>query len=184
MSKAKHLLVSESFEDEIANPDAKSVHTEYSYNFHDRTTYQAGLIDLIAHWRDIVHNVTSGQGLLMLKDDLKDAPTPIIEKLVIDLPHASRALKQNPTGFTAQKLQESLQNTFNLFGNKSWPAWQYKTEDDQPSSEFRIITSLLPGTPIVTWNQVMLVDNGTSEVSLLIDLYNAINKNILITPLF
>ncbi|EFA06898.1 amino acid transporter heavy chain SLC3A1 [Tribolium castaneum] len=140
---APYLLVDPNFEDEpikIPNPTGDGF-KEHSFYTHPKTKNVMQLGPLLKQWRFIVKNMTEN-GPFMVAEHLSNIEAyKVNSSFVVDLPLQSHLLNKPSVNIT--DVVHVLNTTFNA-DNITWPLWKVNA-----SSEWDLVTYLLPGTPLV-----------------------------------
>ncbi|KAJ6637445.1 4F2 cell-surface antigen heavy chain [Pseudolycoriella hygida] len=159
LANAKHFIISKEYKDEVPLLEKPSVHTDYDFWTHSRTTYQPGLGDLINEFGLVVKNSTNDDGFVSVTENIVQPESFIIKdstKLGFELPIYGllpHSLAVNAPN-SAKLLYTELTQTTNQLGNSSWPQWNYDDEALSKSaiglSEHHAFIMLLPGVPVAS----------------------------------
>ncbi|XP_063908317.1 amino acid transporter heavy chain SLC3A1 [Zophobas morio] len=140
---ASNLLVDEKFTDEVnvQNP-GDCVLNDYCFYIHSHTENLNDLGPLLKKWRDVVKNKTDN-GPFMISEDLNAniEAYKLNSSYIVDLPLQSHFVFK-PNINVANMLH--IVNTTFTANNFTWPLWKANS-----SSEWDIVTYLLPGTPLI-----------------------------------
>jgi solute carrier family 3 protein 2 len=140
---APYLLADGKFEDEIILQNAPGCFmTDYCSYSHSKTENLLELSTLLKEWRVVVKNMTEN-GPFMVADDLSNIEAyKVNNSFIVDLPLQSHLFHKSNANVT--NIVQMLNSTFNI-NNITWPLWKINS-----TSEWDIITYLIPGTPLVT----------------------------------
>jgi hypothetical protein len=116
--------------------------TDYCSYSHSKTENLLELSTLLKEWRVVVKNMTEN-GPFMVADDLSNIEAyKVNNSFIVDLPLQSHLFHKSNANVT--NIVQMLNSTFNI-NNITWPLWKINS-----TSEWDIITYLIPGTPLVT----------------------------------
>ncbi|XP_076763343.1 CD98 heavy chain [Xylocopa sonorina] len=127
---------------------------------------------VLAKWQERVYNETDNTGLFSLQDDIG---TDILQvynqkKRLIDLPQNTPILRFLDSNFNATLLHRGISHWLNF---TSWPAWnmnskKYKLRETIPAdiiNSLTLMTMLLPGTPVLDFNDVISAKDSFATLS-------------------
>ncbi|XP_011684662.1 PREDICTED: maltase 1 isoform X1 [Wasmannia auropunctata] len=126
---------------------------------------------VLAKWQEIVRNETAGKGLFALQDDIgADILQVYNEKTTIDLPQSSHFLTTANASINATDLRKSISQWLAV---TPWPAWnvngkQLSLRQRMPkevADSIVLMTMLLPGTPILRFEDVMSAKDAFATLS-------------------
>ncbi|XP_044730125.1 neutral and basic amino acid transport protein rBAT isoform X2 [Chrysoperla carnea] len=152
LSRVDRLLVDPELRDEsIGGVNSKASFDEPGYYTHKYTRNQEDLGEVLYPWRQIVHNLTNSEGVLMLTEDTENLQPYTYNDtiLTIDLPSYAPIFNLENRTYSASKLARGIQDSWAVLGSDNWPAWKYKA-GTLSEDVLQILTFLLPGTPVIS----------------------------------
>lgn len=164
LMNGKHLIVSKTFENESIIAAPGSVHTDYNFYTHHRTTNQPELGGLLMHWRSIVKEGCSYVGHFSFKEPIDFSEVyygPIGQngtlEMLLDLPETKLI---NPSTYSPQHIERWLQPMAGL-----WPALRYDEGPVDLKTEMHLFLMFLPGSPIFKAQQLIDIEEGDFKVN-------------------
>lgn len=160
----KHLIVSKTFENESIIAAPGSIHTDYNFYTHHRTTNQPELSGLLMRWRTIVKEGCQYVGHFSFKDPIDFSEVyygPIGHngtlEILLDLPETKLI---NPSTYSPQHIERWLQPMAGL-----WPALRYEDGQVDLQTEMHLFLMFLPGSPIFKAQQLIDIDEDKFKVN-------------------
>lgn len=169
LNKVEYLLEEPNLQDEVEIATIGTIHDQYDYYSHTKTTNLPGVIDLVAEWRSAIQNYSSDAILSVagkLSSDL------FIENedssQVADLLQTNTIFTHLKKDFTADDLNLLIQKYLNNL-NKTRPVWQLSSFDSSRVATrlspdyvdgLHMVTMLLPGTPITLYGEELGMEDA------------------------
>lgn len=142
---------------------------------HIRTRERIENGQILRQWRNVVLNVTNGQGLFTLRDDISPDVLQVFNDhvtsgVLIDLPQSSQFLTTATVDLSATTLEGNITN---ILRRSEWPAWDIngryqplRSRVPEPMAEsITLMVLLLPGTPVFKYKDVITIRDAFDEVS-------------------
>lgn len=149
---AAYLLVDSNFENEdTINPHSTVGHTQYPFYKHTKTHNLPEIGSLFKELRSFIRNKTENGPLLVAESLGKVESYKVNESLMVDMPLNSNVFSK--TTISVNETVNSLNYTFNI-DNIEWPLWQ-ATSSGYPRDVLNIVTYLLPGAPLINFNETV-----------------------------
>ncbi|XP_050086803.1 uncharacterized protein LOC126571929 isoform X2 [Anopheles aquasalis] len=177
LANAKHFIVSNSGNEEaMPSPEANKALSMADYGFwtHMKTTYVAGLGELLHELAGVVHGELHENGFLSVTEDiLRPEVFAFNGTLPIDIPlygNIEYDLREANNANATRKLRHDIENTYEAIrayrtccGGQPWLQLRYNNASLQylGASEYTIFNFLLPGVPLFGLD--VLTANGVTR---------------------
>lgn len=153
----------------------KGIPGTYDSLNHVRTRERTENEAILRQWRNIVLNITDGEGLFTLRDDISPDVLQVFNdhatsRVLIDLPQSSHFLTTAKADLSATTIHT---NVSKVLAMSEWPAWDIngnsrslRSRVTEPIAEsITLMVLLLPGTPVFKYKDVISIRETFAEVS-------------------
>ncbi|KAJ9597165.1 hypothetical protein L9F63_026946, partial [Diploptera punctata] len=169
LDKVEYLLEDRNLQDEVPAASTGTIHDEYDYYSHKKTTNLPGMIDILAEWRNAIRNYSSDAILSVagkLSSDLFIENEDISQ--VADLFQTNTIFLHLKKDFTATDLNQLIQKYLNNH-NKTRPVWQLSGFNSSRVTTrlspdyvdgLHMVSMLLPGTPVTRYGEELGMEDA------------------------
>ncbi|PSN37701.1 hypothetical protein C0J52_16909 [Blattella germanica] len=171
LEKIEYLLEDSKRQDEVPSRSSPgTIHDQYEFYTHLKTTNQPKIIDILAEWKNAIQNFTNGDGILSVAGKLSsDVFVGSENKSHVDLLQLDGVFSNLKKDFTAQDLNDTIQYHKKHYPNITRIAWQLSSFTSRAYSHFsedaeglNIVVMLLPGTPITLYGDELGMEDAAS----------------------